>query len=446
MPDPRTGQRLSQHDLLRSVRPRPGSWSGSATTLVRSASGMARRIYAHPPVPLLTAVAGLTSRIRLLTGVTVLSIDDPVLVAEQYALLDDLSEGRLDLVIAKGNHGPRFDLVGLDREKQRDVLAEKVRAAPPALVRGERHLVGPVPRRDHRGHHAAAAVPGAHQGLARERDKPGLDRAGRPVRRSAVLGRRFLPHAGLPGADRPLPRAVGALWPRREPCGGGRFPALLIRGNSQDAIEAYRPFWNAQRETPAARHNNSPFWELEEFIEQGSALIGSPEQVLDKSTGSPRASAGSSPGSASTRCHGSGSTSTSNGSPPASSLSCAAATPARSGTYGPVRALRPAWCCEVLPGDGHPAGYPAQIHCTAGDPFRSQERLDARQRHPRRRRTVEIFDNPGPATCSPAPSLPPAYDEQIASLRGERALAFCRSRQQHPSRKASPVAAIRGTG
>jgi hypothetical protein len=46
--------------------------------------------------------------------------------------------------------------------------------------------------------------------------------------------------------------------------------------------EAYRPFWNAQRETPAAKHNGSPFWELEEFIEQGSAIIGSPEQVLDK--------------------------------------------------------------------------------------------------------------------------------------------------------------------
>jgi alkanesulfonate monooxygenase SsuD/methylene tetrahydromethanopterin reductase-like flavin-dependent oxidoreductase (luciferase family) len=60
------------------------------------------------------------------------------------------------------------------------------------------------------------------------------------------------------------------------------FPALLIRDSSQDAIEAYRPFWNAQRETTAARHNNSPFWELEEFIEQGSALIGSPQQAVDK--------------------------------------------------------------------------------------------------------------------------------------------------------------------
>jgi hypothetical protein len=63
---------------------------------------------------------------------------------------------------------------------------------------------------------------------------------------------------------------------------GSGFPALLIGKNSQDAIEAYRPFWNAQRVSPAAKHNYSPFWELEEFIEQGSALVGSPEQVLDK--------------------------------------------------------------------------------------------------------------------------------------------------------------------
>jgi hypothetical protein len=38
-----------------------------------------------------------------------------------------------------------------------------------------------------------------------------------------------------------------------------------------DAIEAYRPFWNAQRATPAARHNNSPFWELEVSGDENAA-------------------------------------------------------------------------------------------------------------------------------------------------------------------------------
>ncbi|MGZ4561119.1 MAG: LLM class flavin-dependent oxidoreductase, partial [Mycobacteriaceae bacterium] len=47
-----------------------------------------------PPV-LLAAIAARTSRIRLLTTVTVLSVVDPVRVAEDYATRDHLSEGRL---------------------------------------------------------------------------------------------------------------------------------------------------------------------------------------------------------------------------------------------------------------------------------------------------------------------------------------------------------------
>jgi len=223
MPDPRTGQRLSQHDLLRSVLAEAGLVERLGYDAYQIGERHGAPFLCSSPVPLLTAVAGLTSRIRLLTGVTVLSIHDPVLIAEEYALLDHLSEGRLDLVIAKGNHAPHFDLFGLDPEKQWDVLAEKYE-----LLRrlwSEENVTWSGRYRDAiTADDAAAAVPGAHQSLARERDKPGLDRAGRTVRRSAVLGQRFLPHAGLPGADRPLPRAVGALWPRREPCGGGRFP------------------------------------------------------------------------------------------------------------------------------------------------------------------------------------------------------------------------------
>lgn len=54
------------------------------------------------PTVLLGALAARTSRIRLLTGVTVLAVLDPVRVAEDYATLHQLSRGRLELVIGKG--------------------------------------------------------------------------------------------------------------------------------------------------------------------------------------------------------------------------------------------------------------------------------------------------------------------------------------------------------
>ena len=62
-------------------------------------------ISSSPPV-VLSHIAALTSRIRLFTAVTTLSLLDPVRAYEDYATLDHLSGGRLELIIGKGN-GPR---------------------------------------------------------------------------------------------------------------------------------------------------------------------------------------------------------------------------------------------------------------------------------------------------------------------------------------------------
>src|SRR5690606_40039520 len=55
-----------------------------------------------PPV-VLSHIAAKTSRIRLFTAVTTLSLLDPVRAYEDYATLDHLSGGRLELIIGKGN-------------------------------------------------------------------------------------------------------------------------------------------------------------------------------------------------------------------------------------------------------------------------------------------------------------------------------------------------------
>src|SRR5262249_39423169 len=59
-------------------------------------------ISSSPPV-VLSHIAAITSRIRLFTAVTTLSLLDPVRAYEDYATLDHLSGGRLELIIGKGN-------------------------------------------------------------------------------------------------------------------------------------------------------------------------------------------------------------------------------------------------------------------------------------------------------------------------------------------------------
>ena len=56
----------------------------------------------------LSYLAGRTSRIRLGTAVVVLPWHNPVLLAEQVATVDLLSDGRLDLGVGKGYRPPEF--------------------------------------------------------------------------------------------------------------------------------------------------------------------------------------------------------------------------------------------------------------------------------------------------------------------------------------------------
>jgi alkanesulfonate monooxygenase SsuD/methylene tetrahydromethanopterin reductase-like flavin-dependent oxidoreductase (luciferase family) len=61
------------------------------------------------PVPLLAAIAARTSKIRLGTGVALAPHHDPIRLAEDYAMLDVLSGGRVDLVLARGAFKAGFD-------------------------------------------------------------------------------------------------------------------------------------------------------------------------------------------------------------------------------------------------------------------------------------------------------------------------------------------------
>ena len=53
-------------------------------------------------LPLATYLAGRTKKIRIGTGVSVLTFHDPVFMAEETAMMDLLSEGRLDFGIGRG--------------------------------------------------------------------------------------------------------------------------------------------------------------------------------------------------------------------------------------------------------------------------------------------------------------------------------------------------------
>src|SRR4051812_4437849 len=54
------------------------------------------------PATALAAVAARTERIRLSSGVTVLSSDDPVRIFQQFATVDLISNGRAEIMAGRG--------------------------------------------------------------------------------------------------------------------------------------------------------------------------------------------------------------------------------------------------------------------------------------------------------------------------------------------------------
>ena len=86
--------------------------------------------YLPSPLTLLAAAAARTRRVRLGTGIVVAPLHAPAELAEQSAIVDLVSGGRLDLGIGAGYRPPEFDLYGADmrtRYTENDARARQIR-------------------------------------------------------------------------------------------------------------------------------------------------------------------------------------------------------------------------------------------------------------------------------------------------------------------------------
>ena len=82
--------------------------------------------YDSAPAVILAAAAARTERIRLGSAVTVLSAADPVRVFQEFATLDLISKGRIDLVVGRGSFTEAFPVFGLDLADYDSLFAEKL--------------------------------------------------------------------------------------------------------------------------------------------------------------------------------------------------------------------------------------------------------------------------------------------------------------------------------
>jgi len=282
-PDPHTGKQKSTQERFREVI---GN-AQLAEELGFDGFGVGERherpfISSSPPV-VLSHVAALTSRIRLFTAVTTLSLLDPVRAYEDYATLDHLSGGRLELIIGKGNGSAQRELFSVTEADQWDRNAESYELFRQIW----RHPAVTAQPRFRPPLHEAEVWPRPLQqpirvwhGSATSRESVDLAaRYGDPLF-SANVTNPVEPYAELV-------RHYRERWAHY-----GRAPALAVVGagtagyyaarRSQDAIAAYRPVFAGYLAFQQRLGVTPVFATLEDFIERSSALIGSPQQVIDK--------------------------------------------------------------------------------------------------------------------------------------------------------------------
>jgi alkanesulfonate monooxygenase SsuD/methylene tetrahydromethanopterin reductase-like flavin-dependent oxidoreductase (luciferase family) len=239
-------------------------------------------ISSSPPV-VLSHIAALTSKIRLFTAVTTLSLLDPVRAYEDYATLDHLSGGRLELIIGKGNGEAQRELFHVTPEDQWDRNAEsyelfrriwrqdKVTATPrfrPSLDDAEvwpRPLQQPI-----RVWHGSATSQESVDLAARYGDPLFSANVTNPIEPYAELVRYYRERWAYYGHD-PAAATVGA--------GSAGYYATP---DSQEAVATYRPVFEGHLAFQKRLGLQPVFPTLEDFVERSSALIGSPQQIVEE--------------------------------------------------------------------------------------------------------------------------------------------------------------------
>ena len=239
-------------------------------------------ISSSPPV-VLSHIAARTSRIELWTGVTTLSLLDPVRAFEDYATLDNLSGGRLQLIIGKGNGAAQAQLFHVtaddqwDRNREGYELFRRLWREPSVTWSGQFRPSLTDAETWPRPLQPEITI---WHGSATSRESVELAAAYGDPLFSANVTNPIEPYAELIDYYRER-WAYHGHDPAEARVGAGSAGFYVAR-NSQDAIETYRPIFDARLATFRKLGLQPVFPTLADAIERSSILVGSPQQIIDK--------------------------------------------------------------------------------------------------------------------------------------------------------------------
>lgn len=234
------------------------------------------------PETVLAGIATKTHRIKLASGVTVLSSDDPVRVFERFATLDALSNGRAQIILGRGSFTESFPLFGFDLQDYEILFEEKVALFAKILTekpvtwegttRAALHEADIFPKTESGRIHTSIGVGGSPQSVIR------AAKYGFPLMLAIIGGSpsRFVPYVEL------YHKAAAEFGTSSDEV-GVHSPGFIADTDE----EAVRIAWPAHK-TNFDRIGSTRGWppmqkdHFDKEVESGSLYIGSPETVAQK--------------------------------------------------------------------------------------------------------------------------------------------------------------------
>ena len=236
------------------------------------------------PETVLAGLATRTSRIRLASGVTVLSSDDPVRVFQRFATVDALSNGRAEVILGRGSFTESFPLFGYDLSDYEVLFDEKidlfVRLLDEKPVTWEGTTRAAL--------HDADVFPKTESG--RLTTWVGVGGSPQSVVRTARYGLRLMVAiiGGAPARFSPFldlyRRAAEQFGTTAYPV-GMHSPGFIAR-TDEEAKELFYPGYKEVRDRIGALRGWPPLRraEFDAEVERGSLYIGAPATVARKMT------------------------------------------------------------------------------------------------------------------------------------------------------------------
>lgn len=235
---------------------------------------------ASSPTTTLAWVGAQTKNIILSTATTLITTTDPVRLAEDYGTLQHLTDGRMDLMLGRGNTGPVYPWFGKDIRDGIDLSIENYallrRLWDEEVVTWEGRFRTPL--------HAFTATPRPLDGVP-----PfvwhGSIRSPEIAEQAAYYGDGFFSNHIFWGPSHT--KRMVELYRRRFAHYGHGAPEqaivglggqVFMRHNSQDAVNEFRPYFDN-----APVYGGGP--SLEDFMAQTPLTVGSPEQVIERTLG-----------------------------------------------------------------------------------------------------------------------------------------------------------------